>query len=117
MNLDGALVPVADDAMLVEPTSILRSWLIDQHGQMPVDVVRLLASSGVDAVEVTRSEATAKQACNCVCLGDRTLVMYDLCERVTQALRRRGIEVLTIPGTELIKGTGGPRCMTRPIYD
>jgi N-dimethylarginine dimethylaminohydrolase len=117
MNLDGALVPVADDTMLVEPSSILRSWLIDQRGRTPVDVVRLLAGSGVEAIKVTRFEATMQQACNCVCLGDRTLVMYDLCERVTQALRRRGIDVLTIPGTELIKGTGGPRCMTRPLYD
>jgi arginine deiminase len=24
--------------------------------------------------------------------------------------------VLTVPGLELIKGTGGPRCMTRPLY-
>jgi len=117
MNLDGALVPVADDTVLVEPTSILRSWLIDEQAQTPVEVVRLLAGSGVEAIEVTRAEATTMQACNCVCLGDRTLVMYDLCERVTSELRARGIDVLTIPGTELIKGTGGPRCMTRPIYD
>jgi len=116
MNLDGALVPVADDTMLVEPTSIVQSWLIDNRGQTPVDVTRLLASSGVEPIEVTRSEATAMQACNCVCLGDRTLIMYDLCERVRQALQAREIAVLTIPGKELIKGTGGPRCMTRPIY-
>jgi N-dimethylarginine dimethylaminohydrolase len=117
MNLDGALVPVADDTVLVEPTSILRSWLIDKHGQTPVDVIQLFANAGVEAIEVSRAEATTKQACNCICLGDRTLVMYDLCERVTRELRARGIDVLTVPGTELIKGTGGPRCMTRPIYD
>ena len=117
MNLDGVLVPVADDTMLVEPTSIVQSWLIDDRGQTPVDVIRLLASSGVEPIEVTRAEATTMQACNCVCLGDRTLIMYDLCERVRQALQARDITVLTIPGTELIKGTGGPRCMTRPLYD
>jgi arginine deiminase len=36
---------------------------------------------------------------------------------VAQALEARHIIVFTIPGAELIKGTGGPRCMTRPIYD
>jgi N-dimethylarginine dimethylaminohydrolase len=117
MNLDGVLVPVADDTMLVEPTSIVQSWLIDNRGHTPVDVIELLESSGVEPIEVTRAEATTMQACNCVCLGDRTLVMYDLCERVARALRARDITAHTIPATELIKGTGGPRCMTRPIYD
>lgn len=117
MNLDGVLVPVADDTILVEPTSIVRSCLIDAHGEAPVDVVRLLASSGLEPLEVTRTEATTMQACNCVCLGKRTLVMYDLCPRVTRELQAREITVLTVPGSELIKGTGGPRCMTRPVYD
>jgi N-dimethylarginine dimethylaminohydrolase len=117
MNLDGALVPVADNTILVEPTSIVRSWLIDEHGETSVDVIRLLAGCGMEPIEVTRSEATTMQACNCVCLGERTLVMYDFCARVTDALRAREITVLTIPGAELIKGTGGPRCMTRPFYE
>jgi N-dimethylarginine dimethylaminohydrolase len=117
MNLDGALVPVADDTMLVEPTSIVQSWLIDERGETSVDVIRLLAGGGMEPLEVTRSEATTMQACNCVYVGERTLVMYDLCDRVKRALEAREITVLTIPGAELIKGTGGPRCMTRPLYE
>jgi N-dimethylarginine dimethylaminohydrolase len=117
MNLDGALVPVSSDTLLVEPTSIVQSWLIDQRGETSVDVIRLLADGGMQPIQVTRAEATTRQACNCVCLGQRKVVMYDLCERVTQALEGRQITVFTIPGAELIKGTGGPRCMTRPIYD
>jgi len=30
-------------------------------------------------------------------------------------LRRKGIEVLEIPGSELVRGRGGPRCMSMPI--
>jgi arginine deiminase len=56
------------------------------------------------------------QACNCFCLGGRRVIAYDLSERVADGLRARDIEVLTVPGRELIKGTGGPRCMTRPLY-
>jgi N-dimethylarginine dimethylaminohydrolase len=117
MNLDGALVPVANDTMLVEPTSIVQSWLIDQRGQARVEIVQFLAGCGIEPLEVTRAEATTMQACNCVCLAGRTVIMYDLCERVTQALQAREITVLTFPAAELIKGTGGPRCMTRPLYD
>jgi N-dimethylarginine dimethylaminohydrolase len=117
MNLDGALVPVTNDTLLIEPTSIVQSWLIDQRGETFVDVIRLLADGGMEPIQVTRAEATTMQACNCVCLGNRRVVMYDLCARVAQALEARHIIVFTIPGAELIKGTGGPRCMTRPIYD
>jgi arginine deiminase len=35
---------------------------------------------------------------------------------VAEEIRARDIEVRTVPGHELIKGTGGPRCMTRPLY-
>ena len=116
MNLDGVLVPVASDTILVEPTSIVRSSLLDATGERPVDIVDLLGDSGMQPVHVTRIEATTMQACNCVGLGGRRLIAYDLCDRVTQALRARDLDVQTIPGAELIKGTGGPRCMTRPLY-
>jgi arginine deiminase len=44
------------------------------------------------------------------------VVYYDLCERVSRILQRHGVEVLHTPGAELVKGRGGPLCMTRPVY-
>jgi N-dimethylarginine dimethylaminohydrolase len=116
MNLDGVLVPVADDTVIVDRSSIVRSFLLDPNGEQQVDVVGLLCKLGLQALDVTREEATVLQACNCCCLGGRRVVAYDLCARVAQKLRARDIEVLTVPGREMIKGTGGPRCMTRPLY-
>jgi N-dimethylarginine dimethylaminohydrolase len=116
MNLDGVLVPVANDTVLVDPSSIVRSLRLDADGEEPVDVLRLLRSEGMTPLEVSRAEATTMQACNCVCLGDRQVIAYDLCKRVIQVLQTRDIHVHAIPAAELIKGTGGPRCMTRPLY-
>lgn len=116
MNLDGALVPVAHDVVLVDPSSIVRSFLLDERGRRGVDVIELLRLKGFQPLVVTRREATELQACNCVCLGERRVVAYDLCRRALDELRDRDVDVLPVPGSELIKGTGGPRCMTRPLY-
>jgi N-dimethylarginine dimethylaminohydrolase len=116
MNLDGVLVPVTDDTVILDRSSIVGSFILDAKGERPVDVLALLSELGLEPLEVTREEATMLQACNCFCLGGRRVIAYDLCERVAEELRARDIEVRTVPGRELIKGTGGPRCMTRPLY-
>jgi N-dimethylarginine dimethylaminohydrolase len=116
MNLDGVLVPVADDTALAHPGSIVRSFVLDERGERPVDVLALLRAEGMEVIEVTREESMAMQACNCLCLGARRIVCYDLCERAVDTLRQRDLDVTAIPGSELIKGTGGPRCMSRPLY-
>jgi N-dimethylarginine dimethylaminohydrolase len=116
MNLDGVLVPVSDDTVIVDRTSIVRGFLLDANGEQQLDVAVLLRKLALGVLDVTREEATVLQACNCCCLGGRRVIAYDLCPRVAHELRARDIEVLTVPGRELIKGTGGPRCMTRPLY-
>jgi N-dimethylarginine dimethylaminohydrolase len=116
MNLDGVLVPVTEDTFLVDRSSIMRSFVLDANGERPVDVLVLLGDLGLEPIEVTREEATMLQACNCFCLGERRVIVYNHCERVAEQLRARDIDVRAISGRELIKGTGGPRCMTRPLY-
>ncbi|MDY0290587.1 MAG: arginine deiminase family protein, partial [Sphaerochaeta sp.] len=33
-----------------------------------------------------------------------------------EVLEKNGIEVLPIKGSELVRGRGGPRCMSMPLY-
>jgi N-dimethylarginine dimethylaminohydrolase len=116
MNLDGGLVPAADDVALAEPQSLLAGLLLDARSRQRVDPLGLLRDLGMHVIEATREESVFAQACNCVCLGERRVVYYDLCPRVAELLRRRDVETILVPGSDLVKGRGGPRCMTRPIY-
>ncbi len=40
---------------------------------------------------------------------DRNYVSNDL-------LRQKGIKVIEISGSELVRGRGGPRCMSQPLF-
>lgn len=116
INLDGGLVPVADDVVITHPASIIDGFITDGKSKVLIDVLSMFRDSGVSIIEVTKEESVYQQACNCLCLGLRKVICYDLCQRIIPILRDHEIEVFPIPGEELVKGTGGPRCMSRPIY-
>ena len=42
-------------------------------------------------------------------------VTYDRNYVSNQLLREHGIKVIEIPGSELVRGRGGPRCMSQPL--
>ena len=115
LNLDGVLVPVASGAVVVHPPSICRAVRITPSGRDPVDVMELLRDTGMTVVEPT-AEESKREACNNLCLGEGHVVAYDLTPRVHARLEEAGIDVARVAGAELIKGTGGPRCMSRPVY-
>jgi arginine deiminase len=76
----------------------------------------MVKDMGIRIIDVTKEESVYSQACNCICLGSRKIIYYDLCMRVYEKMREHDIEVHLVQGSELVKGRGGPRCMTRPIY-
>lgn len=116
INLDGGLLPVTSEVVVSNQESILETLLLDKHGQHPFDLWKMFRDLGMHVIHTTQEESIFFQSCNCICLGDGRIIYYDLCARVKALLEDRGVEVICFEGSELVKGRGGPRCMSRPIY-
>lgn len=66
------------------------------------------------------SECSAREqwydGTNVFALGPRKVVSYNRNKCTNNSLKDAGVEVIEIRGSELVRGLGGPRCMTMPIY-
>ncbi|MDO5719641.1 MAG: arginine deiminase [Actinomycetaceae bacterium] len=78
---------------------------------MGVSALRFLTvpESGRDA-----ERGQWNDACNLLAVRPNVVIAYDRNERANEFLNDAGIRVLTVPGGELGRGRGGPRCMSCP---
>jgi arginine deiminase len=87
-----------------------RESFIDHLRQEGFEIV-LTAGGDLDrAIMEQFSDAT-----NTLAVENRRVVAYRMNEATNDALEAAGIQTLKVEGGELVKGRGGPRCMTMPI--
>jgi N-dimethylarginine dimethylaminohydrolase len=97
-------------SLLDEHTAIVDlPWLV-------VETVELLQSRGFKFIEIDPSERDTL-ACNVLALGNNRLLAIEENYKSNARLRQAGLDVRTFPGSELcINGSGGPTCLTRPLF-
>ncbi|HAK47470.1 MAG TPA: arginine deiminase [Spirochaeta sp.] len=75
--------------------------------------IQLIETGGGDAVTAEREQWN--DSTNTLALAPGTVVTYRRNIVSNDILREHGVEVVEIPGSELVRGRGGPRCMSMPL--
>ncbi len=99
---DGGVVRRPDDRNL-------RQILGDEFGR-PVEVIRTGGGSAHYAGREQRTDGT-----NTLAVAPRVACTYERNVKTIEAMESAGIECIAVAGSELVRGLGGPRCMTMPL--
>ncbi len=131
MHLDTVCTMVDTDAVVMYPViqDSLSAFTIRMENDIPMvtgpspfvdaaaDAMGIgklrVIDTGLDAVTAEREQWDDGN--NTLAISPGVVVAYDRNVETNRRLRDSGIEVLTIAGSELGSGRGGPRCMSCPV--
>ena len=98
------------DIKLASMTEDLATILAKELG---LPAVKLIRCGGDDAMAAQREQWN--DGSNTLCIAPGKVITYERNYVTNDLLDRNGIDVLTMPSSELSRGRGGPRCMSCPV--
>ena len=134
MHLDTVFTMVDYDKFTMHPniSSDLRVFVLEQgHGghlsiteehesledllkeHLHLDHVTLIKCGGGSVIDAAREQWN--DGSNTFCIAPGKVVAYSRNYVTNRVMEDAGVQVLTIPSSELSRGRGGPRCMTMPL--
>ena len=134
MHLDTVFTMVDRDKFTIHPniTGSLRVFVLEQaetgrlsiteergsledllREHLGLDRVTLIPCGGGSVIDAAREQWN--DGSNTLCIAPGKVVVYSRNHVTNRAMEDAGVQVLTIPSSELSRGRGGPRCMTMPL--
>jgi arginine deiminase len=113
MERDMPIMQIATDGSggVVEKSELrsMRQILGDEFGRE----LRVIRTGGGDEHFASREQRT--DGTNILAIAPGVACTYRRNTRTIAAMEAAGVKVLKISGSELVRGLGGPRCMTMPL--
>lgn len=106
---EGNIEDSDEDLNVVEINDSLEN-ILSTYLKIPVT---LIPCAGGDKVASEREQWN--DGSNTLCIAPGVVVVYDRNFITNQVLRENGLKVIEIPGAEISRGRGGPRCMSMPL--
>lgn len=105
-----SMTPSPGEGLKITPKDSLVMALNDA---LKRDDVKILQSGGGDKITAAREQWN--DSTNTLAIAPGVVVTYRRNQASNDTLRENGVEVVEIEGSELVRGRGGPRCMSMPL--
>ena len=105
-----SIYPADGEGLKIVPEESFKGAVRDA---LNLPAVKFIPSGGGDLVTAAREQWN--DSTNTLAVAPGVVVTYERNVVSNRTLRENGIEVLEIEGSELVRGRGGPRCMSMPL--